>query len=94
MTVSVSKAINIFDRTHCCHAASLSQPFERFESPKQVVAYAGLNPRIRQSWQWNGKTSIAKTGNSQLRKAIYMPALTAKRFNPVVSIFCERLLAR
>lgn len=23
-----------------------------------------------------------------------MPALTAKRFNPVVSIFCERLLAR
>ncbi|WP_366144758.1 transposase [Acidithiobacillus sp.] len=28
-------------------------PFERFESPKQMVAYAGLNPRIRQSGQWN-----------------------------------------
>ena len=69
-------------------------PFERFVSPKQMVAYAGLNPRIRQSGQWNGKTSIAKTGNSQLRKALYMPAVCAKRFNPVVAVFCERLLAR
>ncbi|MFA5732352.1 MAG: transposase [Acidithiobacillus sp.] len=69
-------------------------PFERFCSAKQLVAYAGLNPRIRQSGQWAGKSPIAKTGNVLLRKALYMPALTAKRYNPVIMAFCSRLLAR
>ena len=69
-------------------------PFERFCSAKQLVAYAGLNPRIRQSAQWAGKSPIAKTGNVLLRKALYMPALTAKRYNAVIMAFCSRLLAR
>ncbi|MBE7564437.1 IS110 family transposase [Acidithiobacillus sp. HP-6] len=30
-------------------------PLTRFHSAKQVVAYAGLNPRIRESGQWASK---------------------------------------
>jgi len=67
-------------------------PLERFQSAKQVVAYAGLNPRVRQSGQWAGKSPIAKAGNILLRKALYMPAIAAKRHNPIIMAFCERLL--
>ena len=69
-------------------------PVERFHSAKQVVAYAGLKPRIRQSGQWAGKSPIAKTGNVLLRKALYLPAMVAKRHNPVIAAFCDRLLTR
>ncbi|MEB8536928.1 IS110 family RNA-guided transposase [Acidithiobacillus ferriphilus] len=69
-------------------------PLDRFRSVKQVVAYAGLNPCIRQSGQWAGKTPIAKAGNALLRTALYLPAVVAKRHNPAIAAFCDRLLAR
>jgi hypothetical protein len=31
-------------------------------------------------------------GNSQLRKALYMPAIVAQSHNPIVRTFCQRLL--
>ena len=45
---------------------------------KQWVAYAGLNPTKHQSGiSINKKPHISKTGNRYLRKALYMPALSA-----------------
>ena len=83
----------IGDNTSAILLAFLS-PLDRFPSVKQVVAYAGLNPRIRQSGQWAGKSPIAKAGNVLLRKALYLPAVVAKRHNPVIATFCDQLLAR
>jgi len=87
----LSSIPGIGDNTATTLLAFLS-PLDRFHSVKQVVAYAGLNPSIRQSGQWAGKTPIAKAGNALLRKALYLPAVTAKRYNPVISAFCDRLL--
>lgn len=64
-----------------------------FTSAKQVVAFAGLAPCLRQSGQWAGRTHIAKNGDATLRKALYMPALVAWRYNPPIRTFCERLKA-
>lgn len=64
-----------------------------FTHAKQVVAFAGLAPALRQSGQWSGSTHIAKNGDALLRKALYMPALCALRFNPLIRTFCERLKA-
>lgn len=64
-----------------------------FTSAKQVVAFAGLAPAVRQSGQWSGKTYIAKNGEPTLRKALYMPALVAWRHNPPIRAFCQRLKA-
>jgi transposase len=58
------------------------------------VAYAGLNPHIRQSGQRAGKTPIAKAGNALLRKTLYLPAVVAKQHNPAIAAFCDRLLAK
>jgi transposase len=64
-----------------------------FINAKQVVAFAGLAPALRQSGQWTGNTHIAKNGDALLRKALYMPALCALRFNPPIRASCQRLKA-
>lgn len=47
---------------------------------REVAALAGLAPITRQSGTWQGKSYI-RGGRSRVRKALYMPALTAIRFN-------------
>lgn len=65
----------------------------RFEGAKQVAAYSGLSPALRASGQWTGRTRLSKTGDSLLRKVLYMPALVAWRHNTVIRAFCARLKA-
>ena len=57
------------------------------------MAFAGLAPRLRQSGQWAGQTKLSKTGDPMLRKALYMPMLSALTFNPAIRAFCQRLKA-
>ena len=38
-----------------------------------------------------GVGRISKTGDADLRKAFYMPAVVSIRFNPIIKIFAERL---
>lgn len=62
-----------------------------FTNARQIVAFAGLAPSLRESGQWRGITHLSKTGDPALRKALYMPALCAWRYNPLIRTFCERL---
>lgn len=65
---------------------------ELFDSAKQLVAYAGLAPKeIQSGTSVRGRTRMSKTGNSRLRAGLYMPAVSAKSWNPVVASFCQRL---
>ena len=48
---------------------------------KQAASLAGLAPISRQSGKWQGRERI-QGGPTVLRRAIYMPALVATRFNP------------
>jgi transposase len=58
----------------------------------QMVAYAGLNPSHHQSGSSIDRpTRISKIGNATLRSALYMPALSAMRFNPAVTALVARL---
>jgi transposase len=60
----------------------------------EVTAYAGLNPRHHRSGtSIDRPTRISRIGNADLRAALYMPALTAMRFNPAVAAFVARLKA-
>src|SRR5208337_3997693 len=56
----------------------------RFGSARQFAAYLGLTPRQNQSGIIKGKASLSKMGPSALRKALYMPSVTASRCNPDV----------
>jgi transposase len=65
-----------------------------FDSARQLSAYAGVTPRnFLSGTSVHKKARMSKMGNPNLRKALYMSAISAKRFNPIVHAFCLRLLA-
>lgn len=66
---------------------------ERFVHTRQVETYCGLIPKTRQSGSSvNGKARLSKVGNSRMRRALYMPALSALQANPAIRTFAERLV--
>jgi len=60
--------------------------------PGAVASLAGLAPFTRQSGRWKGAAKIGG-GRAELRRALYMPALTAARFNPDLKAVYDRLRA-
>jgi len=64
----------------------------RFDNPGQLTAFAGLNPKGHLSGSSvYKKTRISKEGRPFLRRSLYMPALVARKHNPIVRSFCDRL---
>ncbi len=62
---------------------------------KQIVAYAGLDPRRYESGTSVEKaTRISKIGNARLRAILYMNALSAVRHERGAKLFYARLVAR
>lgn len=62
---------------------------------RAATAYAGLNPRQRESGtSLRGHAHLSKLGNARLRRLLYVPALAGLRFNPVLRAQAERLTAR
>jgi transposase len=71
------------------------QNFKSYSSARQVAAYAGLTPQHHLSGSSvHRKARLSKTGNTRLRKSLYMPAIVAKQHNPIIKTFCERLKER
>jgi len=69
--------------------------FALYPTARQVAAQAGLTPRQRQSGtSVHGKPRISKQGASQLRRILFFPAIVAKRHNPRLRPFAERLAER
>jgi len=66
----------------------------RFGEARRMASFCGLTPRHRQSGSSvRGKSMLSKTGSSRIRRALYMPALSAIRCNPAIVTFRARLLA-
>jgi len=57
---------------------------------QEISALAGLAPFNRDSGKWKGKRSIWG-GRASVRSVLYMAALSAKRWNPVIRQFAQRL---
>lgn len=52
----------------------------RFEKARQLTAFAGLNPSLRQSGSSvHGRPHISKVGNPRVRRALYLSAMVAIR---------------
>ena len=59
---------------------------------KQAASLAGLAPISRQSGKWQGKERI-QGGRASVRRAIYLPAVVATRFNPDMKAKYEQLIS-
>jgi transposase len=60
---------------------------------RQIAALVGVAPYNRDSGMMRGKRSVWG-GRASVRSALYMAALVSTRFNPVISVFYQRLLAK
>lgn len=65
-------AIIILAETNC---------FEHVTSISQLISYAGLDVVLNESGKKKGKTTISKKGNKFIRRALFMPAMSACRSN-------------
>ena len=69
-----------------------SLPLDRLRTPRQVAAYVGLCPRERSSGSSvRGRGRAGPLGPAHLRKALYLPAVVAMRFNPALRAVADRL---
>lgn len=59
---------------------------------RQAAALAGLCPYNRDSGKWAGQRCISG-GRTEVRRALYMAALSASRSNPLLKAFYQRLIA-
>lgn len=63
------------------------------QDSRQWAAYAGLSPVPRQSGAMVGRSRISKIGNSRLRKAFYLSAVTVSRLKNPMGEYYRRLVA-
>jgi transposase len=57
---------------------------------QKIAALVGVAPFNRDSGQFKGRRTIFG-GRSSVRSVLYMAALSAKKHNPVIHAFAERL---
>jgi transposase len=65
----------------------------RFPALESLVAYAGIDPTIFSSGEFEGtKRHMSKRGSPYLRKALWMAATGARRWNPDLDAFFTKKL--
>lgn len=76
-------------------AAEVGDP-DRFETPKQLFAYAGMDATRAQSGQLDGESGqhMSKRGSAHLRNALMTAADGARRFDPYFGDYYEYLTER
>lgn len=63
----------------------------RFAAPEKLVAFAGIDPSVRQSGNFTGNQNrMSKRGSPYLRRAIWLAAFVAAFNDPVFSAFYQK----
>ncbi len=68
--------------------------FEHVKNLNQLTSYAGLDVVLNESGKKKGKTTISKKGNRFIRKALFMPAMTACKHNEKMKETFARLVSK
>jgi len=67
------------------------QDMVRFKKAKQLIAYVGLDPKVRQSGHCLNSTGrLTKRGSPHARRAIFLAANVARRFDPHCKAYYEK----
>ncbi len=69
--------------------------FAAFGTARQVAAFVGVVPRLRQSGSSvRGRSKLSKIGSSRVRHGLYFPAVTALRCSRAIQAWADGLRAR
>jgi transposase len=64
---------------------------KRFRTSKQLVTFAGLDPRIKQSGHTLNTTGrLTKRGSSYLRRSLFIAASVARQHDPIFQALYEK----
>lgn len=78
-----------------CRLVAEIRSIASFDDVRQLVAFVGLDPTRHDSGSSvRGSRSISRKGRAALRAALYMPALAARKHNPILSAFAAQLATR
>ncbi len=89
------KSIPGIGETSCAHLLAYFANIDKFDDAKKLASFCGVAPREFQSGSSiNKRAKMSKTGAAQLRKALFMPAMVALRYNPILIDLKKRLLAK
>ena len=67
----------------------------RFGTPQQLQAFAGMDPTVHQSGNFQGtQGKMSKRGSPFLRRAVYLAANAAHRVDPVFKEHYDKMVAR
>jgi transposase len=67
---------------------------DRFPGPQALTAYAGIDPSVFESGQFQGTRSrISKRGSPYLRRALYLAAHSARQRDPELGAYLAKKLA-
>jgi len=68
---------------------------KRFDSPNKLIAYAGLDPKIRQSGTWQANTTrMSKRGNRLLRYALVWASNNIRKHPSKMKDYYERKIEK
>jgi len=96
VTVTQTRQEAVIDSIPGCGAklsaiiAAEAGDITRFVSPRQLIAYAGFDPRVYQSGNKNVHGKMTKRGNPHLRRALYLAANVARIYDPELKQFFEQ----
>jgi transposase len=66
----------------------------RFSRVEQLVAFTGIDPTVYESGKFRGTHAhMSKRGSPYLRRAIWLAAISARRFDPELKAYYEKKLA-
>ena len=64
----------------------------KFKSAKALAAFIGVTPRLKESGSSvRGRSMISRSGHAHIRHSLYMPAMVALKYNPLIKAFGMRL---
>lgn len=66
----------------------------RFDRSRQLTAFAGVSPRLKDSGKKIGRPHMCKEGSARVRAELYMAASNAIQHNPDMKAYFEHLLKR
>lgn len=67
---------------------------DRFASPGKLIAYAGLDPTVKQSGTWQAKrTRMSKRGNRLLRFALIWAANNVRKHTSQMKVYYDRKIS-
>lgn len=67
----------------------------RFESPDKLAAFAGIDPSVKQSREFNGtRNKMSKRGSPYLRRTFWLAAVSGIRSNPALKAIYDKKRAQ